>query len=146
MMDGNTTIVKKIIYTQFIIVRTVIKELSKMNKKDLKDFMNFLHYMGYTKYDRSGGERDRSDYEDLVDYYLDKSETYYFKDNTDEELLESYMWGFDDELGGVFRVWEPSKQMLRVYELGRTDAIIGDDIPSHDLQTNEQILKRIRNE
>jgi len=35
--------------------------------------------------------------------------------------------------------------LLRAYELGRGDAIIGDDVRSSDAQTDEQILNRIKN-
>ncbi len=62
----------------------------------------------------------------------------------DEILLETYMWGFNDELDGRTRMWNPNPLLLRAYNLGRDDAIIGDDVTSSDLQTNEQILNRIR--
>lgn len=61
----------------------------------------------------------------------------------DKELLETYMWGFNDELDGRKRMWNPNPQLLRAYNLGREDAIIGDDVSSSDLQTNDDILKRI---
>jgi len=63
----------------------------------------------------------------------------------DKILLETYMRGFNDELDGRIRTWNPKPLLLRAYNLGRRDAIIGDDIPSSDLQTNDQILNRIRN-
>lgn len=62
----------------------------------------------------------------------------------DKELLETYMWGFNDELYGRVRVCNPNPLLLRAYNLGRDDAIIGDDVTSSDLQTNQQILNRIR--
>lgn len=62
----------------------------------------------------------------------------------DKELLETYMWGFNDELDGRIRMWNPNPLLLRAYNLGRDDALIGDDVPSSDLQTNEEILNRIR--
>ena len=62
----------------------------------------------------------------------------------DKILLETYMWGFIDELDDRTRMCNPNPLLLRAYNLGRDDAIIGDDVPSSDLQTNEQILNRIR--
>jgi len=62
----------------------------------------------------------------------------------DKELLETYMWGFNDELDGRVRMWNPNPLLLRAYNLGRDDALIGDDVASSDLQTKEQILNRIR--
>ena len=62
----------------------------------------------------------------------------------DKELLETYMWGFNDELDGRIIMWNPNPLLLRAYNLGRDDALIGDDVASSDLQTNEQILNRIR--
>lgn len=65
-------------------------------------------------------------------------------DLKDKQLLETYMWGFNDELDGRERMWNPNPLLLRAYEIGRGDAIIGDDIPSNDLQTNEEILNKIK--
>jgi hypothetical protein len=65
-------------------------------------------------------------------------------DEKDEILLETYMWGFNDELDGRVRMWNPNPLLLRAYNLGRDDALIGDDVPFSDLQTNEEILNRIR--
>lgn len=66
----------------------------------------------------------------------------------DKVLLETYMWGFNDELDGKTKIWNPKPLLLRAYNLGRQDAIVGDDISSDisssDLQTNEDILNRIR--
>lgn len=63
----------------------------------------------------------------------------------DKIILETYMWGFNDELDGKTKMWNPTPLLLRAYNLGRVDAIAGDDISSVDLQTNEEILKRIYN-
>lgn len=63
----------------------------------------------------------------------------------DKQLLEVYMWGFNDELDGRVRMWNPNPLLLRAYNLGRDDAIIGDDVRSVDYQTNEEILNKIRN-
>jgi hypothetical protein len=64
---------------------------------------------------------------------------------SDKELLEIYMCGFTDELDGVNSVKQNSDLKQRAYNLDILDAIIGDDVPSNDLQTNEQILKQIKN-
>jgi len=65
-------------------------------------------------------------------------------DIIDGILLEAYMRGFDDELGG-FQPNETSYPLLlRAYNLGRQDAIVGDDVRSVDYQSDEQILSRIR--
>lgn len=63
---------------------------------------------------------------------------------TDEDLLTIYMWGFNDELRGQNRVIPTNLLAIRAYEIGKTDALIGDDVPSVDLQTNEEILNRIK--
>jgi hypothetical protein len=63
----------------------------------------------------------------------------------DKILLETYMWGFNDELDGRVKMWNINPLLLRAYELGRQDAIIGDDVRSVDYQSNEEILNRIRN-
>jgi len=62
----------------------------------------------------------------------------------DEHLLETYMWGFNDELRGRERVWNPNPLLLRAYNLGRDDAVIGDEVTSTDQQTNQEIVDRIR--
>jgi len=62
----------------------------------------------------------------------------------DNQLLETYMWGFNDELDGRTRMWNPNPLLLRAYDLGREDALIGDDVSSNDLQTNEEILNKIK--
>jgi hypothetical protein len=62
----------------------------------------------------------------------------------DKILLETYMWGFNDELDGRTEMWNPNPLLLRAYKLGRLDAIVGDDVRSADYQSNEEILNRIR--
>ena len=64
----------------------------------------------------------------------------------DKILCETYKQGFNDELDGRTKMWNPTPLLLRAYNLGREDAIVGDDVRSVDYQTNEQILNRIRNE
>jgi len=62
----------------------------------------------------------------------------------DKILLETYMWGFNDELDGRTEMWNPNPLLLRAYKLGRQDGIVGDDVRSTDYQSNEEILNRIR--
>lgn len=76
---------------------------------------------------------------------LDFCENYFDKEReSDEKLLEAYKWGFDDELNGAFREWEFTPLLLRAYEYGKIDAKIGDDVSSCDMQTEEEILKQIK--
>ncbi len=65
-------------------------------------------------------------------------------DLEDKKLLDVYMEGFRDELDGHVRTFE-EKLLSRAYNLGREDALIGDDLSSVDNQTNEEILKKIKN-
>jgi len=51
-------------------------------------------------------------------------------DNKDKELLDVYMWGFNDELEGKQKMWNPNPLLLKAYNLGRDHAIIGDDVRS----------------
>ena len=64
----------------------------------------------------------------------------------DKVLLETYMWGFNDELDGKTELWNPNPLLLRAYKMGRQDAIVGDDVRTVDYQTNEEILNRIWNQ
>jgi hypothetical protein len=63
----------------------------------------------------------------------------------DKQLLEIYMWGFNDELKGGEKMFNPNPLLQRAYDLGRSDAIIGDDVRGVDQQTDGIILNRIRN-
>lgn len=57
-------------------------------------------------------------------------------------LLETYMKGFNDELKGVISIIDT--HLLNAYNLGRYDAFCGDDNPSLDYQTNEEIVIKIK--
>jgi hypothetical protein len=61
----------------------------------------------------------------------------------DKILLEIYMCGFSDELDGKPAKNYKGQLESRAYNLGRVDAIVGDDVRSIDYQTNEQILESI---
>jgi hypothetical protein len=69
---------------------------------------------------------------------------------TDDELIDIYILGFNDELDPkkfIEKNYESYGDKLRekAYSLGRLDAILGDEIPSIDLQSNEEILNNIKN-
>jgi hypothetical protein len=59
-------------------------------------------------------------------------------------LLETYMIGFSDELEGKTREFE-DQMLMRAYELGKVDAFVGDDVMSVNYQSDEHLLKRIKN-
>lgn len=65
-------------------------------------------------------------------------------ENTDYELLETYMIGFDYELEQATEKSFTNSQLQKAYDLGRTDALLGDELSSVDNQTNGQILLRIK--
>lgn len=63
---------------------------------------------------------------------------------TDKDLMEMYLQGFNDELNNVKKTKHDVKLKQTAYDLGRLDAIVGDDVSSSDRQTNKQILDRIK--
>lgn len=62
----------------------------------------------------------------------------------DKDLLETYMKGFNDELRNKKYITTTDNMLDRAYELGRTHAIIGDDISSFDNQSDDEILAQIK--
>jgi hypothetical protein len=60
-------------------------------------------------------------------------------------LMDIYMAGFVDELHGNPEVEFTDILSERAYQLGRTDALIGDEVRSVDYQTSDEILHRIYN-
>lgn len=67
---------------------------------------------------------------------------------SDTELLRIYMLGFDYELS--YPKNSPPHEFndilkQRAYDIGRSDAIVGDDVSSNDNQTDEEILENIKN-
>lgn len=63
---------------------------------------------------------------------------------TDKDLMEMYLQGFNDELNNVKKTKHDVKLKQTAYDLGRLDAIVGDDVSSSDRQTTKQILDRIK--
>lgn len=62
----------------------------------------------------------------------------------DKLLLKYYMLSFNHELDNVQKEIKLfNVECKKAYELGRIDAIAGDDVSSVDLQTTEEILIRI---
>ena len=57
----------------------------------------------------------------------------------DKILLDTYMWGFNDELDMRVATVKLNSLLLKAYELGRHDAFS----ESTYRQTNQQILHRI---
>jgi len=64
---------------------------------------------------------------------------------TDAELLSFYYQGFEDELNGSEKKTFFNTLNQRAYDLGCIDAIVGEDVRSVDYQTDEEILKNIKN-
>lgn len=65
---------------------------------------------------------------------------------TDAELLEIYMRGFNNELDGIPDEEHSDELSKRAYDLGTIDAYCGDDVSSIDLQTNDEILNKIKSD
>lgn len=63
---------------------------------------------------------------------------------SDKELLKCYLKGFDDELDGKTSMEFNSEIENFAYAIGASDAIVGDDVSSVDLQSDEEILGRIK--
>ena len=63
---------------------------------------------------------------------------------TDKQLLEIYMKGFVDSLHNKPPETHYSNLEQKAYFLGRIDAIIGDEIEEVDLETDEEILAKIK--
>jgi hypothetical protein len=61
-----------------------------------------------------------------------------------QEILKWYNRGFEDELKGSTSV-VPDGLALIAYRLGALDAWAGDDCSSVDLQTDEEIIEKIKN-
>jgi hypothetical protein len=62
----------------------------------------------------------------------------------DKDLLQLYKLGFNDELRGLYRTLVLNGLALKAYNLGRSDALVGDDVMSHNYQSDFKILKRIK--
>ena len=63
---------------------------------------------------------------------------------TDKDLLDIYLLGFNDELSTLPEVDHHDELKNKAYNLGRLHAIVGDDVSSIDLQSNEYILRQIK--
>jgi len=64
---------------------------------------------------------------------------------SDEELLGCYMHGFMDELDNNLDYDFDSQIKNRAYNIGKSHALIGDDVRSVDYLSNDEIIKKIRN-
>ena len=63
---------------------------------------------------------------------------------SDEELLGCYMHGFMDELDNNLDYEFDLPIKNRAYNMGRSHALIGDDVRSVDYLSNDEIIKQIR--
>lgn len=64
---------------------------------------------------------------------------------TDEELMKIYWRGWHNELDSITPLEKLDTELKqRAYDLGKIDAIMGDDVSSIDMQSKEEILKSIR--
>lgn len=60
-------------------------------------------------------------------------------------LLEAYMLGWNNELYGKTRLKVYDDELMqRAYDLGVVDAIIGDEVSSVDMKTNDELLTLIK--
>lgn len=65
----------------------------------------------------------------------------------DSSMLSTYKCGFEDELSGFTKNHSMIFQNInfaKAYNLGRMDAIVGDDVRSVDYQSDDEKLERIR--
>lgn len=59
--------------------------------------------------------------------------------------MDAYLKGFNDCSGGIDHSSEyKTKYEQRAYIIGWSDYIVGDDVRSVDYQSDEQIIKRIK--
>ena len=66
-------------------------------------------------------------------------------EHREEKIVEAYMQGFEDELqNNPMREFNYTA-LERAYELGRTDALIGDEVRSVDYRSKEELLNRVYN-
>lgn len=63
---------------------------------------------------------------------------------SDEELLGCYMHGFMDELDNNLDYEFDLPIKNRAYNIGKSHALIGDDVRSVDYLSNDEIIKQIR--
>ena len=61
-----------------------------------------------------------------------------------EDLLKIYAKGFNDELEENLKIDFKEEIERRAYNLGRSHAIIGDDVRSVDYLTSKEILNLIK--
>jgi hypothetical protein len=65
---------------------------------------------------------------------------------TDKDILKIYMEGFNDELLDKLDSRKINSNLDgKAYVMGSFDALHGDDVRSVDYQSDEEILKRIKN-
>ena len=65
---------------------------------------------------------------------------------SDEEILNWYFSGFNDELLGSSSTIPNELLLQKAYSLGALHALVGDDVRSVDYLEEEEILKMIKND
>lgn len=78
---------------------------------------------------------------------MSKKSTTTSSEESDEIILQTYMLGWKDCPDGDdsnLAAFKDSKLLTRAYNIGWMDYIVGDDVSSVDLQTNEEILEKIK--
>lgn len=62
-----------------------------------------------------------------------------------KEIIKLYFEGWYEEADNIKpRNWFKDDLSKRAYMMGRLDYVIGDDVSSNNLQTEEEIVKRIK--
>lgn len=62
---------------------------------------------------------------------------------SDKRILQVYMIGWTDELNGRITIQSESI-LIKAYNLGRLDALVGDECEAIDNKTNKEILEQIK--
>lgn len=92
---------------------------------------------------RSGGVVLSASLREFFDWYEKRQNDLVSQDNN--LLLLVYRNGFNDELEGNAKKQFKDPILNRAYNVGCMDAIVGDDVRSVDYQSDEEILKTIKN-
>ena len=80
----------------------------------------------------------KKNWQDIIDDRLEIRKELY-----NQLILRWYMRGFNDELKGTSTIVSDDKILNKAYSIGAEDAIIGDDIPSRDYRSDDEIIRQI---
>ena len=67
------------------------------------------------------------------------------EEKSDKVLSTVYLWGFEDELNNRPQKFHLTLPLLRAYNIGKGDALVGDDVASVNYRSTEEILCTLRN-